>query len=86
MNSESANRQAVEGMIDARPILSRVDSALNAIPGMKSDLILHAGPPLAWEDMSGPLRGAVMGALILEGLAKNEAQAAELAGSEATPI
>ena len=39
-------------------------------PGMRDNLLLHAGPPIEWERMSGPLRGAVIGALIFEGLAK----------------
>ena len=33
---------------------------------------MHAGPPIEWERMSGPLRGAVIGALLYEGLAKDE--------------
>jgi hypothetical protein len=49
------------------------------IPGMKENLILHAGPPIEWERMSGPLRGSVIGALMFEGLAKDEAQAVSLA-------
>ena len=42
---------------------------------MRDGLILHAGPPIEWERMSGPLRGAVIGALLFEGLAKDEAEA-----------
>jgi len=49
------------------------------IPGMKDNLLLHAGPPIEWERMSGPLRGAVIGALLFEGLAKTEAEAVALA-------
>jgi hypothetical protein len=47
---------------------------------MRPDLILHAGPPIAWERMSGPLRGAVIGGMIFEGLARNQAEAAALIG------
>ena len=35
----------------------------------------HAGPPIAWERASGPLRGALIGALLLEGLADDPEQA-----------
>ncbi len=42
------------------------------------DLLLHAGPPIAWERASGPLRGAVIGALIFEGRAGDEAAAVAL--------
>jgi hypothetical protein len=45
---------------------------------MRDDLLLHAGPPIAWERMSGPLRGAVIGALIFEGRARDEAGAVAL--------
>jgi hypothetical protein len=46
---------------------------------MKDNLFLHAGPPIEWARMAGPMRGAVIGALILEGLAKNESEAVALA-------
>lgn len=36
---------------------------------------MHAGPPIEWERMSGPMRGAVIGGLIFEGLAKDEKEA-----------
>jgi hypothetical protein len=72
---ESANRTAVERMISARPILTGLARAGEVVPGMRGNLLLHAGPPIQWERMSGPLRGAVIGALIYEGLARNEAEA-----------
>ena len=74
-NIDQQNETAVERMMSARPILTGVATARDVIPGMKDNLLLHAGPPIGWERMSGPLRGAVIGALILEGLAKNEATA-----------
>src|SRR5688572_6343990 len=46
---------------------------------MRSGLILHAGPPIPWERMSGPLRGAVIGGILYEGLAADEDEAARLA-------
>jgi hypothetical protein len=70
-----ANQTAVERMMSARPILKGVARAKDVIPGMQPNLLLHAGPPIEWPRMSGPLRGAVIGALILEGLAKDETQA-----------
>ena len=42
---------------------------------MREDLLLHAGPPITWERASGPMQGAITGALIFEGKAKNEAEA-----------
>jgi hypothetical protein len=72
---EQANRTAVERMTSARPMLTGLARARDVVPGMRDDLLLHAGPPIAWERMSGPLRGAVIGALIFEGLAQDEAEA-----------
>jgi hypothetical protein len=75
MDISAANETAVERMISARPILTGVAAAADVIPGMKPNLLLHAGPPIEWERMSGPLQGAVIGALIFEGLAKDQASA-----------
>lgn len=77
-NIDKANQQAVERMMEARPILKGVAPARDVIPGMKPNLLLHAGPPIEWARMSGPLRGAVIGAIIFEGLAKNEKEAVAL--------
>ncbi len=79
MDIEKANETAVSRMMDARPVLTGVAAAREVIPGMRPDLILHAGPPIEWARMSGPLRGAIIGALLFEGLAKSEAEAAALA-------
>ncbi len=72
---EKANQTTVERMMNARPILKSVARARDVIPGIQPNLLLHAGPPIEWPRMSGPLRGAVIGALLLEGLAKDEKQA-----------
>lgn len=78
---EAANRLAVERMMECRPMLRRVARAGEAIPGMRRDLLLHAGPPIEWSRASGPLRGAVIGALLLEGLAEDEEAASALAAA-----
>jgi hypothetical protein len=76
---DQANQTAVERMMSARPILKEVAAARDVIPGMKDNLLLHAGPPIEWARMSGPLRGALIGALLFEGLVKSEAEAASMA-------
>jgi hypothetical protein len=48
---------------------------------MRDNLLLHAGPPITWERASGPMRGAITGALIFERKAKNEAEAQALVES-----
>ncbi len=79
MDEQAANQKAVEAMMNSRPVLTGLTTAQEAIPQMRENLILHAGPPIEWERMSGPLRGAVIGALIFEGLAENEDQAVGMA-------
>lgn len=72
ININEANRNAVDRMMSARPVLTGIETAKDVIPGMRENLLLHAGPPIKWQRMSGPLRGAVIGALIFEGLASDE--------------
>lgn len=73
-----ANKMAVERILNAQPTIVGVGKAGDDIPGMTKTTILHAGPPITWENMSGPLRGAVIGGIIYEGLAKDEAEAIAL--------
>ena len=77
-NIDDANATAVERMIEARPVLIGLGKALDLIPGMDEDLLLHAGPPIAWEQASGPLKGALIGALIFEGQAGDAEEARRL--------
>ena len=78
MGISEANRTAVQRMMEARSLLRTVATARDVIPGMRDGLLLHAGPPIEWDRMSGPLRGAVIGALLFEGQAANEAEAVAL--------
>jgi hypothetical protein len=78
---EEANQEAVSRIQRAKPTLIDVSTAGEAVPGMKRNLILHAGPPVTWENMCGPMKGAVIGGLILEGLARNRQEAEALAAS-----
>src|SRR5919109_4556875 len=75
MDIDNANQTAVDRMMSARPILKSVATARDVIPGMKDNLLLHAGPPIEWTRMSGPLRGAIIGAMLFEGLAADETEA-----------
>lgn len=78
---ETANQEAVKRIIQSRPVLIGFDQAINVVPGMTKTTILHAGPPVEWENMSGPMKGAVTGAIVFEGLAKDLDEAAEIAAS-----
>jgi hypothetical protein len=78
---EAANKKAMEIILNGQPILLDIGIAEEVISGMAKKTILHAGPPIKWGKMSGPLRGAVIGALIYEGLAIDEKEAIKLAAS-----
>ncbi len=80
---EAANRLAAERLLQGRPQIIGVGRALDVVPGMRPDLVLHAGPPVTWERMCGPLRGAVIGGLVYEGLAATREEAEKLAASGA---
>ena len=78
---DQANQEVVKRIQQAQPVLVALGIAHNTIPGMHKHMILHAGPPIEWQRMCGPTRGAVMGALIYEGLAVDMQEAQSLAAS-----
>ncbi|CAG9609581.1 DUF1116 domain-containing protein [Pseudoneobacillus rhizosphaerae] len=80
---EEANKLAVERIVNSQPVLIGFDQAINCVPGMTKTTILHAGPPITFDKMSGPMKGAVTGALVFEGLAKDIEEAYEVAASGA---
>ena len=69
---EAANAVALERMLAADPVLTAIAPARDALAGMAGGrrLVVHAGPPIAWEAMCGPMRGAILGAVVLEGWAE----------------
>ncbi|MDR0362422.1 MAG: DUF1116 domain-containing protein [Planctomycetota bacterium] len=77
----AANEKAVALLKEAHPFLVDVAPALKAIPGMTKTTILHAGPPIGFSRMCGAMKGAVAGAIIYEGLAKDEKEALAVAES-----
>ncbi len=79
---DDANDEAVARIMAGRPMIVGLDLARQVIPGMTDRTILHAGPPISWERMCGPTRGAVMGALVYEGWVETPQGAAELAASD----
>lgn len=76
----AANAQAMERLLAAQPLLVDVRPAREAV-GLGDRRLLHAGPPIAWERMCGPVRGAIVGAILFEGWAATPADAETLAGS-----
>ncbi|WP_429842148.1 DUF1116 domain-containing protein [Brevibacillus sp. FIR094] len=79
----AANKLAVERIINSQPMLVGFDQAINVVPGMTKTTILHAGPPITWDKMCGGMKGAVTGAIVFEGLAKDIEEAEQVAASGA---
>ncbi|HTS55770.1 MAG TPA: DUF1116 domain-containing protein, partial [Burkholderiales bacterium] len=80
---ERANRSAYSSYLAAQPVLAGIGVARKDVPGLGERMILHAGPPIAWDQMCGPMQGAVIGAILYEGWAADAAAARRLAQSGA---
>jgi hypothetical protein len=78
---EKANAAVVEKFMEARPVATTMAVAREVVPGFHDNMLLHAGPPVTWERMCGPMKGAMMGALIFEGKAKTGDEAEKLLAS-----
>lgn len=78
---EEANRTAYERYLAAQPRLTDFLLARDAIPALTERRVLHAGPPIAWEQMCGPQKGAICGAILYEGWTDTIEAAEKLAAS-----
>ena len=76
---EAANHEAFARYLAANPVLVGVGVAREDLPDMDGKIILHAGAPVDWNDMCGPMRGAILGAVIYEGWAENLVDAEKMA-------
>ena len=76
---EAANQQAFDRYLASQPVLEGIGIAGKTLPGMGRRHILHAGPPIEWERMAAPVKGAVVGAILIEGWADTEGAALDLA-------
>jgi hypothetical protein len=75
---DEANEKALEILLDSQPVWLDVSPAIEVLPGMTENTILHAGPPIEWERMCGPQRNGVINAARYEGLADSADEAALL--------
>ncbi|MET0605255.1 MAG: DUF1116 domain-containing protein [Beijerinckiaceae bacterium] len=80
---ESANAETLRRLLGADPVLIDVVPAREALPGLKDRMILHAGPPIEWERMCGPMQGAVCGVAVFESWAKDLEEAEQMAAAGA---
>ena len=65
---DAANALAVRRLVEARAVLVDVRPAIEVLPNLAPNQVLHAGPPIAWERMAPLQRGAVAVGACYEGL------------------
>lgn len=84
---DSMNQKVIQRFRDAQPFLVDVVPAKSVIPELNGKVLLHAGPPIQYGEMTGPMQGSCVGAALFEGWAKDEEEArALLASGEVTYI
>jgi hypothetical protein len=66
---DAANAEVVRRLDEGVPLLTGVEPAAAALPGLGERTVLHCGPPVAWEEMCDPLRRSVRAAVVVEGWA-----------------
>tara|TARA_B100000686_G_scaffold340253_1_gene415660 strand:- start:178 stop:1428 length:1251 start_codon:yes stop_codon:yes gene_type:complete len=76
-----ANQEAVRRMLAGDPVLLDVRRAGDVIESLDKHVFLHAGPPIEWARMCGPMQGAICGAAMLEGWADSLEKAEQMATS-----
>lgn len=79
MSIKEANKICLQRIQESTAVWSDIRTAQDVIPGMTERTVLHAGPPVAWEHMCGPMRGSITGACIFEGWASTPEEVEQLA-------
>lgn len=73
------NQAAIDKILASTPVLLDVRPAREVIPVLNQKrILLHAGPPMLWENMTSPMQGSCVGAVLFEEWAKDEAEARAL--------
>ncbi|MGF7060503.1 DUF1116 domain-containing protein [Brassicibacter mesophilus] len=80
-NLNEANQAVINKILSAQPYLIDVVPAKSVIKELNGKVLLHAGPPIKWEQMTEPMQGSCYGATIFEGWANNEEEAHKLLSS-----
>ena len=75
---QEANNKVLDIMLKAEPVWVDIKPAVEVVPGMEENMILHAGPPLAWEQMCGVQGNGIIGGILHQGLAKDKEEAVGL--------
>lgn len=77
---DEANERICQRFKESQPQLVDVVVAKDVIPELNREkkTLLHAGPPITWENMQGPMRGSCIGAALFEGWAETEEEAVKM--------
>lgn len=75
---DTMNQKVVERFKDAQPFLIDVVPAVSVIPELNGKVLLHAGPPIEYKDMTGPMQGSCIGAILFEHWCETEEEAKAL--------
>ena len=85
---DEANRSVIAKVVASQPVIKDVVPAKSVIKELnEGKVILHAGPPIQYENMPDPVQGSCVGAALFEGWASTEEEARKiLASGEVTFI
>ncbi len=72
---DEANRAVVERVQQGMPYLLDVVPAHTVCPELAGKVLLHAGPPMCYADMTSPMQGSCVGAVLFEEWAATEDKA-----------
>lgn len=73
---DEANQAVIQKIVAASPVLLDVVPAKKVIKELDGGkVLLHAGPPIKWENMTSPMQGSCIGATLFEGWAADEQEA-----------
>lgn len=76
---DDANQAVIQKIVAASPVLRDVVLAKVVIKELnEGKVLLHAGPPILWENMTSPMQGSCIGATLFEGWAEDEQEARAL--------
>lgn len=78
---DEANQAVIDKITQSAPFLMDVKPAKELIPALDGYLLLHAGPPMTWDEMTDPMQGSCVGAALFEEWAADEAEARALLAS-----
>ena len=79
---DEANRSVIAKVVASQPVFKDVVPAKSVIKELnEGKVILHAGPPIQYENMPDPVQGSCVGAALFEGWAQTEEEARKILGS-----